>query len=278
MVELAERQAVGRFLLMRALGPSTLGERYLALHAEDQSSHVAHRLTPCADRDQMRRFVHAVRTAEALRQEHVLPIEYHTIDGDGCPWVVTPFTGDVDGVRTLAKLLREKQGQMHPFEAERALIHILEAMAAAHAAEPARDGREARLPLVHGPITMDEVLVDRHGRILLELYGLDRLLRGEPPAADAETVRDEVRSVAEIGYQLITGLRAEAPMIPAGRLVKRLDPLWDWWLARGLDEVAGFDSAAEALSLLPSRRSAEAEVEAVAGVRGVFGRRRSNRW
>ncbi len=277
MVELAERQAVGRFLLLRALEPSPLGERYLALHADDQSSHVAHRLPPCADRDQMRRFVHAVRTAEALRQEHVLPIEYHTIDGDGYPWVVTPFTGDVDGVRTLAKLLREKQGQMHPFEAERALVHILEAMALAHGAEPAQDGREARLPLVHGPMGMDGVLVDRHGRLLLELYGLGRLLRGEPAAGDAETIRDEVRSVAEIGYQLVTGLRAEAPMIPAGRLVKRLDPRWDRWLARGLDEITGFESARDALAMLPSRQSADLDVETVAGVKGVFGRRRSSR-
>lgn len=278
MVQLAERQAIGRFLLLRALEPSPLGERYLALHAEDQSSHVAHRLPQCADREEMRRFVQSVRTAEALRQEHVLSIEYHTIDGDGFPWIVTPFTGDVDGVRTLAKLLREKQGQMHPFEAERALQHILEAMALAHDAEPAQDGREARLPLVNGALGMDAVLVDRHGRLLLELYGLGRLLRGEPAAADAETIRDEVRSVVEIGYQLVTGLRAEAPMIPAGRLVKRLDPRWDRWLARGLDEVTGFDSARDALASLPSRQSMDSEPEAVAGVRGVFGRRRSNRW
>lgn len=278
MVELAERQAVGRFLLMRALEPSPLGERYLALHADDQSSHVAHRFPQCHDREQMRRFVQTVRVAGSLRQEHVLPIEYHTIDGDGFPWLITPFTGDVDGVRTLAKLLREKQGQMHPFEAERALIHILEAIALAHSTEPARDGREARLPLVNGPISMDEVLVDRHGRLLIELYGLSRLLRGEPAAADAETIRDEVRSVAEIGYQLITGLRAEAPMIPAGRLVKRLDPRWDRWLARGLDEVAGFDSAQEALAMLPSRQAADLEVETVAGVRSVFGRLRPTRW
>jgi hypothetical protein len=278
MVELAERQALGPYLLTRALEPAQLGERFLALHESDQSSHVAYRFPACGGRDQIRRFVQSVRTAEALEQEHLLSIEYHTIDGDGHPWLISPFTGDVDGVRTLGKLLREKRGQMHPFEAERALVHILEAIAFAHRTEPAHDGREARLPVVHGPLTMDSILVDRHGRLLIELYGLQRLLAGGHAAGDAETIRDEVRSVAEIGYQLVTGLRAEAPMIPAGRLVKKLDPRWDRWLSRGLDASGGFDSAEDALAMLPSRQSVDLEVETVAGVRGVLGRFRPGRW
>jgi serine/threonine protein kinase len=278
MVEVADRQTLGPYLLTRDLEPNSLGERFLALHAEDQSSHVAYRCAPRPSREGMSRFVHAIRTAESLRHEHVLSIEYHTIDGEGCPWIVTPFTGDVDGVRTLGKLLREKEGQMQPFEAERALVHILEAAAAAHRTEATRDGREARLPLVHGPLTIDEILVDRHGRLVIELYGLARLLSGEPASGDPETVRDELRSIAEIGYQLVTGLRAEVPMIPASRLVKRLDPRWDMWLSRGLDPVNGFESAEEALGLLPSRQSTDLEIETVAGVRGVFGRLRPSRW
>lgn len=271
MLDALVRQAIGPYLLTRPLEPAAKGDRFLALHEVDQSSHMALRLPATGGRDGLRQFVDAVRTCEALRHEHLLAIEYHTIDSDGCPWVVTPFPGDVDGVRSLGKLLREKQGQMHPAEAERAVQHALEAIDFAHQVEPACDGREARLPVVNGAWSMDEVLVDRHGRVLLELYGFSRLLRGEPAAADAETVRDEVRSIAEIAYQLVTGLRAESPMIPAGRLVKRLDPRWDRWLSRGLDAGAGFDTAAEALAMLPSRVEPAAEFEA-AGARGVFGR------
>lgn len=278
MVDVVERQALGPYLLTRELEPGLFGERRLALHADDQSSHVAYRFPGCEGREAMGRFVRAVQTAEGLRHEHVLAIEYHTFDADGHPWVVTPFTGDVDGVRTLGKLLREKQGQMQPFEAERALIHILEAAAFAHRTDPARDGREARLPLVHGPLSLDEILVDRYGRLVVEMYGMSRLLAGQAAGGDPETIRDELRSIAEIGYQLLTGLRAEVPMIPAGRLVKRLDSRWDRWLSRGLDAVGGFESAEEALSMLPSRQSVDLEIETVAGVRGVFGRLRPSRW
>lgn len=282
MVEVLERQALGPFLLTRELGPSAYADRYLALHAVDQSSHVAMRFPLCEDRDSMRRFVDAIRMCEGLRQEHLLRVEYHTFDAEGHPWVIAPFTGDVDGVRTLAKLLREKKGQMHPFEAERAIQQVLEAAVYAHSTEPARDGREARLPVVHGPLSMDEILVDRHGRIVIELYGVGRLLRadqGWSTVRSPELVRDELRSIAEIGYQLITGLRAEAPMIPPSRIVKRLDARWDRWLARGLDAARGFETAAEALMLLPSRMPVmdDSEPEPV-GVRAVFGRFRPGRW
>lgn len=273
MLDVLVRQAVGPYLLTRALEPGVKGDRFLALHESDQSSHLALRLPMTSDRDDVRRFVDAVRVCESIRHEHLLPIEYHTIDADGHPWLITPFPGDVDGVRSLGKLLREKQGQMHPAEAERAVQHALEAIDFAHRLEPARDGREARLPVVNGAWSMDEILVDRHGRVLLELYGLPRLLAGETAAADAETIRDEVRSIVDIAYQLITGLRAESPMIPAGRLVKRLDSNWDRWLSRGLDASWGFDTAADALAALPSRVQPGAEFETV-GVRGVFGRLR----
>lgn len=278
MLDLATRQAIGPFLLTRPLEPAPLGDRFLALHEVDQSSHVAHRLRVGGSRLQMRRFVEAVRTCEALRHPHVLPIEYHTIDVDGRPWVITPYSGDVDGLRTLTKLLREKHGQMDVPEAERAIVHMLEAVAFAHRATPASEGREARLPIVNGPHAIDQILVDRHGRVLFELYGLSRQLRGEAPAADAETVRDEVRSIVEIAYQLITGLRAEAPFINAGRLMRGLDPAWDRWLGRGLEASEGFDTAAEALAALPSRSGRASEPEPVLGVRSVLGRLRPGRW
>jgi len=277
MVELLNRLAVGPFALTRPLGPGPRGaaERFLALHEVDHSSHVAFRFPKSGDRVSLRRFFAAVRACETLSHEHLLTIEYHTVDPEGHPWVVSPFTGDVDGVRTLERLLRDKQvggGHMHPMEVERAVQHLLEAAAHAHT---------AKSPVVHGPLRMDEILIDRHGRIVIELYGLGRLLsEGGGAAAGSELIRDELRSIAQIGYELLTSLRAEPPMIPAGRVVKRLDARWDRWLARGLDAVSGFASADEALAMLPSRTPADGLLEpvTVGGVRGVFSRFKPGRW
>ena len=43
----------------------------------------------------------------------------------------------------------------------------------------------------------------------------------------------------EIGYLLLTGLRAEEPLIPAARLVPELGRAWNAWLEKGLDPARG---------------------------------------
>ena len=152
--------------------------------------------------------------------------------------------GDVDGITTLRTLLRYKGGEMSPDEAERALLQLLQAVHFVH-----------DLGLHHGPIDMNEIHVDRRGSLYIELYGLSRAIRGAGEA-NPETIRDEVRSLVEIAYTLITGLRAEEPLIPAGRLVKRLSGAWDEWFDHGLNPAGGFDSASEAMDALPAARAA----------------------
>lgn len=256
MVELLESTALGPYLLTRSLQPCALAERHLALHDSEHSSHVAYRFSDPGARTARRRLESAISTCRELKHEHILPIE-DIVEADGGLWVICPFTGDVDGIRTLSKLLREKRGQMAPFEAERAMEQLLDAVAYAHTR------------VVHGPIFMDDVLVDRHGRLLIEFYGLRRALSGASAAADPEDIRDEVRSIVEIGYQLVTGLRAEEPMIPAGRVVKKLDPAFDRWLTKGLDPAAGFNSAAQALAELPCRGMVDIEFDAPLHDEGV---------
>ncbi|MFN7020832.1 MAG: hypothetical protein ACK4WH_05840 [Phycisphaerales bacterium] len=256
MVELLESTAVGPYLLTRALAPCAFAERHLALHEPDHSSHVAYRFSGARSRQVRRRLESAISACRQLDHEHLLPVE-DVVESDGDVWVMCPFTGDVDGIRTLSKLLREKRGQMDPFEAERAMEQLLDAVAHAHTR------------VVHGPIRMDDVLVDRHGRLLIEFYGLRRALSGASAAADPEDIRDEVRSIVEIGYQLVTGLRAEEPMIPAGRVVKKLDPAFDRWLSKGLDPAAGFESAAQALAEIPCRGVTDHEFDEPADAEGV---------
>ncbi|HMN40884.1 MAG TPA: hypothetical protein PKE29_08560 [Phycisphaerales bacterium] len=319
IVDLQHRPRIGPYILTRDLGPTVAfgaggggasmsfeeraaragrvslsarpqPDRFLALHEDHQTSHVAYRFAPLGGKAEEGRLIAAVESAALLEHPHALKIQQFTFDITGQAWVITPFSGDVDGLRSLTRLLREKGGQMSPVEAERVMHQLFEVIALAHgggALQPPPgkqfDGVSAvsgatsgvaRAVGCHGPISMDEVLVDRRGSLLVELYGLARALHnGQRPTM--ETLRDEIRSVVEIGYQLITGLRAEHPLIPAGRLVRRLDAKWDAWLNRGLDPSAGFDTAEAAMGSLPTNlrsgatratnRSAKARQETTRG-------------
>lgn len=265
MVHADDRPLLGPYILTRRLPDCPLAERWLALHEMDQSSHVVYLFPTRHGNSEKRRFLTAVQHAAELEHAHILRIEQYSFDVGGRPWLVTPFTGDADGLLRIERLLRTKGGQMSPQEAERAIMQLLEAVDYAH-----ERGH------CHGPIRLDEVIVDRHGSVLIELYELARGLRGLLAAGNAELRRDEVRSVVEIAYTLITGLSAEEPLIPAGRLVRRLDREWDEWLDRGLDPTGGFDSAREAFDALPSMREGREIRRPRVSVRGVLDRFRSS--
>jgi len=261
MVDVTDRPRFGPYVLIKALPPTTLAARFLALHEGNHSSHVVYRFPVCHDKSEKRRFLSAVERCSRLCHPHILRIEQFSLDGGTSGWIISPYTGDVDGLLTLARLLRDKGGHMPPDEAQRAVIQLLEAAGDAHSQHQN-----------HGPIGMDEVLIDRHGSLFIELYGMGRQLAGLNEG-NSELIRDEIRSIVEIGYQLVTGLRAEEPLIPAGRLVKRLPASWDRWFEAGLDPSAGFDSAQTALRALPPH-AADEPARRVPTVRTMFGRLR----
>ncbi len=250
---------LGPFALTRTLQPGPLGPRHLALHELDHSSHVIHRPVG-RDRFEQRKFLAIAQAAQKLRHPHILPIEDFGLDAKGSPWLVTPFTGDATGLWSLEAHLRAKGGYLPPIEARQAVGHLFEAAAFAHESG-----------LAHGPLAMDEVLVDRRGSLLIEFYGLARMRRtGETLTTDPDVRRAEVQSIVRIGYQLVTGLLPEMPIIAASRVVAGLDPAWDAWFATGLSDI-GFKSAAHATSAL---NDSTAGVRAVAGgaVRSVWRR------
>lgn len=262
MLELASRPRIGPYILTRDLGPSALGDRQLALHESDYSSHVLHRLRPAQSEAEERRWLDACEAAQAFRHPHTLPIERFGLD-DGQVWIITPYTGDVDGLVTLGGLLRAKGGYFAPAEARQAIIQLLEV---------ARDAHD--LGLAHGHIALDEVLVDRRGSLLIEHYGLLRAAASPGPNPLAQ--RDEVRSLVRLGYQILTGLVPDAPVIPAGRVVPLLDPLWDDWFETGLIALEsggpGFKSAAHAHSAIASRLLDSASLRRTGGVRTALRR------
>jgi hypothetical protein len=119
---------------------------------------------------------------------------------------------------------------------------------------------------------MDEVVVDRRGSLAVELYGLRRRLGTLWRRTAGEVAKDEVRSIVEIGYTLITGLSSDEPRIPATRLFPRLDRRWDDWFNEGMDPLGGFTTAEEALSNLPSLRREVEERQKASPVQTVIRR------
>ncbi|MFN0131937.1 MAG: hypothetical protein ACKVW3_05330 [Phycisphaerales bacterium] len=256
-----EQPHIGPFRLVRRLEDGSNGQRWLALDIRTQTSHVAHRLVLSHDRIAQRRFIAALEAAQGLRHGHILPIEHFSLGATGLGWVVTAFAGNHAGLVTLESLLADKSGRMEPDEAERTLVQILETVEATHA-----EGH------IHGSLSASEILVDPRGSCMIELYGVRRRLRGDGPTPAEEAARDEVRSIAEIAYRLLTGWGADEPRIAASRLIPRLDRAWDAWIDAGLDPAGGFATASEAHGRLPGvQREVQATIR-VSPVRSVISR------
>jgi hypothetical protein len=250
----------GPYRLVRRLADSAMAERWLALHERNLSSHVVHRFRACRDKHEQRRVMGAIEAGLALNGPHLLPIELFSLSISQRPCAVTPYTGNHEGLLTLSGLLEAKSGRMPAPEAERAMMHLLEAARFAHG-----------VGMVHGEIGWQEVMVDRHGSCAIEFYGLDRRLRAAGGAA-AEIRRDEIRSIVEIGYRLLTGIDATEPRIDSTRLVKRLDRAWDEFFDVGLDAAGGFGTASEAIELLPSSARERERQSGSGAVRVVLNR------
>jgi hypothetical protein len=256
-----EDARLGPYRLLRLLAPSRFADRWVALHERHQTTHVIHVFEACHDRAEERRFVTAMERVASLRQAHLQPVVQYSLTNAGRPWAVTEYIGSQVGLVTLESLRVEKGGAMASVEVERVMNQLLSASIEAHANA-----------IHHGPIHADEVLVDRSGSVAIEMYGVARILQGLADA-NSEVIRDEVRSCVELGYFLLTGLPAEEPRIPAGRLLRKGGGAWDAWIEEGLSAVGGYESPADALAQLPGqhRDGADSGVR----VRTVIGRVRS---
>ncbi len=261
-----DTRRIGNLSLFAPLGRSRHSDRWLARDETTNSIVVVHWLAPAQARDSTRHLAARLEQLQRVRHTHILAID--SVIPAVCSstqgfWIVTPFTGHHTGLLTLDRLLTEKGGTMPIVEAERSLLHLLEASEHAHAQG-----------IIHGPIDAREIQVDRKGSLLVELYGLanamavqfdhdSRNVHPSPEALSAaELIRDEIRSIVALGYQLITGLSHQEPRLKLGKLIRQLDPAWDEWIDMGLDPSSGFASASEALGQLPSARGVPESVAA----------------
>lgn len=225
----------------------------MALDERSLVTHLAYRFRLRGGMGDQRRFLSAVEAVSGLRLPHVLPIEYVTLKTEAGPlegaWLVTPFTGNLEGLVTLESLLLAKGGRMSAVEVERAIGQVLETIEAAHA-----------VGQVHGALRLEEILVDPRGSVVIELYGLRRRLMGAAMVAAPEAIVDEVRSVVAMAYRLLTGVEAGEPAISASRLSAEAAG-WETWFEMGLDPLRGFTTAGEAAGMMPTGgRAAEVSV------------------
>ncbi len=149
-----------------------------------------------------------------LRSNHILPLER-------VEW-------EVGGEKA--------EGRMDPCEVRRAVSHLLLGLDDAH-----------RHGVAHGPVLIDEALVDPRGRVLIELLGVEAARLG----IRRPEIRAEVRSVVRLAVELLTGIPAgdeegRAMGRPAG-----VSRAWMRWIRLGLASEGGFASAAAALAALP---------------------------
>lgn len=263
MHPLTDGTILGRYQVIRQAWTPAPAEAWVVLRPDTQTNHLAYRVGPFDQPDDRRRVSEWVDSMLKLRPSHVLPVDAFSFGVQRDAWLVTPYTGNQLELVRLPAVVESRGGQLPPFEVERAVAQLLDALDAGHGGG-----------LAHGPLDSAEVLVDRHGRLTVELFGLRRRLDGLR-ASDAELRRDEVRSVVELGYRLLTGIDAASPPIPVSRLIRRLPRGWDAWFGVGLDPTRGFDSAAAALDALPSVDADTVEAPE-SGVLAMLGRLRSS--
>lgn len=238
--EVIETKLGARYRVVRELEPGVSARRLLLKHIELHTMHTAH--VPLRE-SEAEGFGTAAKALLGVRISHIAPVEDLVVQDDGVPAIVTPYYGHALGLVTLEQLGASRGGKLTPQEIEAAGDHIL------HAMDDAHGGR-----LYNGPLSARQVLIDRQGRVQLEHFGLGRMLErgveGARIATEGE-LREEVRSVLELLFRCLTGLDPRTIGVSAGQVVSSLDPLLDEWLAKGLRESDGFESAAAARAAMP---------------------------
>lgn len=194
----------------RQLPDHRAGRRWLARHRADAWPRLVYllgfpNLAPPAARS-------TLITLQTARLPHAQAIESCLIEG-GALWIVSPYPGSYEGLTSLSALLVSRTGGcLGPFEALRAARHVLQALDAGDA-----------LSVPHGPVRIDEVLVDTRGSVQVELFGVERCLHALNRAAiesESRNQRDQVVSVGRLAHELLTGL-APAPVPEDSRTLGR---------------------------------------------------------
>jgi hypothetical protein len=229
----------GPYRLVRPLEPVLGWERYIALHEREDTDHLIYRHPALHEAAERRRLMASIAPLTGLRHPHLIEVSAYSFDEQDRMCLVTPYTGNQEGLVTLADLVARKSGRMEVPEVALCVEHLLEAIAAARGAG-----------LIDGQLDANRVQIDRRGSVRIELYGLPRADRQDPGVCNGS---DEVRAVAELAIWLLTGISQDIAPSGVGRLAGRAARAWEPWLETAMDPLQGFDSPDEALACLPTR-------------------------
>ncbi len=162
----------GPYVYMAELGvlrvaPACVFTRWASVHEVTGTSHLVYQMQGAArDRFVIRRFLRAAAGAGAAREcgAHALGLSAYALHASGRACLVSRYPGDLGGVTTLRQHVKGKGGRLGASELARAVEHLIDALDAG-----ARGGR------VHGAFDLDGCVVDRGGRVAIELFGFGPL-------------------------------------------------------------------------------------------------------
>ncbi len=235
----------GPYKMIRSVGSTRGIERFVVLCSKTDTNRLLYRFPNHPHHQQRRSLFDSMVTLGMIDHPHMLRVESASYDDRGRLCVITPYTGNHEGLVTLSDLIDQRGGKLGTIEAARAIEHLLCASAHAHTKKVA-----------HGPIRPEHILVDRFGSTQIELYGYPALTRSDSISMNT-LVADEIRSIVELAYTLITGLTVSADRLAPSRVIKKLDRNWDTWFELGLDPIDGFEDATHALNALPTNDRCE---------------------
>lgn len=198
------------------LAPDCAFTRWASVHEITGTSHlVYHLLAPARDKFTIRRFLRAAEAAIGGCGPHALGIASFALLPFGTACLVTPYPGDLGGVTTLRQLVRAKGGRLAASEVARAAEHLIDALECGE-----------HVGKLHGAFDLDGCVVDRGGRVAIELFGF-------PPkwarsSDDGEALRREQRrSLGRVVRDLVRGDAAAGDKLASAHAAPEL---WESWL------------------------------------------------
>ncbi|MBL8745224.1 MAG: protein kinase family protein [Phycisphaerae bacterium] len=229
--------AVPGWNLRKRLPPHPLAERFTAVNSADNTPALLYRIGPGNNPAPTRE--RALRYLTSCRHPHLQRIERITSDAEGSTWIIAEYPGSHSGLLTLAELLSHKPtGTLSEREVWHTTSHLLAALDELH-----------QQSIAHGTIRADDILVDPRGRVLIELPGANNALHPTSLPLD-HTIREDLRSVARLVYELLTGIPCNDERLPVKKAIGFRGRRWDRWIGLALEPAGGFATAREAIARL----------------------------
>lgn len=225
-------EGVGSLRVVRDLAPSAVGERWLSLDETRHTSHVIHVIR--CDHEAASRLEDILKRLKRATDPHVLRVDH--IERRDDAWIVlTDYPGHSDGVITLDALVAAKGGRLTAPESARGIRHLVDALLHIHT-----------LGVWNGTLDTAQCLVDRHGRVVLELAGVRAAIESRFSQSDHE--REEVRSLGVLGHRLFSGVHPGETRHPR----TKIDAAWERWLTRSIAAMDGYASVEQAARDYPA--------------------------